>query len=135
MTALRDRSAFEASVVRNFASTRLPVADARGYEEVFAARGLAPSATRRDTFELHVSRTRVRFGMPRYGLWWVDAEIPGGLDWSQSVVQIGHHSFNPAADWRRPHYLALGQHRRGAGDAVHDHPRQPPLRRPRDARR
>jgi hypothetical protein len=44
----------------------------------------------------------VRFGMPRYGLWWVDAEIPGGLDWSQSVVQIGHHSFNPAADGGAP---------------------------------
>jgi hypothetical protein len=98
MTATRGRSAFEATVVRNFDGVRLPVADTTSYETAFAARGLAPSATRRDTFELHVSRTRVRFGMPRYGLWWVDAPVPGGLDWSRAVTQIGHHSFNPAAD-------------------------------------
>jgi hypothetical protein len=101
MTAERLRSAFEASVIRNHVATRLPRATTDGYEAAFAARGLRPSATRRDTFELHVSRTRVRFGMPRYNLWWVDAEIPGGLDWTRAVVQLGHHSFNPAGDGGR----------------------------------
>jgi hypothetical protein len=102
MTAQRGRSAFDAAVVRNHAEVRLRVADTTSYETAFAARGLAPSATRRDTFELHVSRTRVRFGMPRYNLWWVDAEIPGGLDWSRGVIQIGHHSFDPAGDGGGP---------------------------------
>lgn len=102
MTAQRGRSAFVASVVRDFVGAPLPIADTTSYETAFAARGLAPSATRRDTFELHVSRTHVRFGMPRYNLWWVDADVPGGLDWSQAVMQIGHHSFNPSADGGGP---------------------------------
>jgi hypothetical protein len=102
MSATRGASTFEASVIRGFDAVRLPAADTRSYEAVFASRGLAPSATRRDTFELHVSRTRVRFGMPRYGLWWVDAEIPGGLDWDRAVTQFGHHSFNPAGDGGGP---------------------------------
>jgi hypothetical protein len=102
MTAQRSRSAFQASVVDDFVEVALPAADRRGYEEAFAARGLVPSATRRDTFELHISRTHVRFGMPRYGLWWVDAPLPRSLDWSQAVVQLGHHSFDPRADGGSP---------------------------------
>lgn len=97
MTAERGRSAFQASVVRNFRGTKLPALTTDGFEKAFAARGLAPSATRRDTFELHISRTRIKFGMPRYNLWWVDAPV-ADLGWSQGVIQIGHHSFNPAAD-------------------------------------
>jgi hypothetical protein len=88
-------SAFTALVTSDFATTELPVADTTSYETAFAARRLAPSATRRDTFELHISRTHVKFGMPRYNLWWVDADIPGGLDWSRAVMQFGHHSFRP----------------------------------------
>lgn len=101
MTAERTRSAFEAAVVRDFKATKLPSLTTDGYETAFAARGLAPSATRRDTFELHISRTRVKFGMPRYNLWWVDAPV-ADLGWSRGVIQIGHHSFNPAADGGSP---------------------------------
>jgi hypothetical protein len=96
MTSERNRSAFEAFRVDGHAAVRLPSATARGYEEAFAAVGLTTSATRRDTFELHLSPTRIRFGMPRYGLWWVDAPV-SGLGWTRGVVQIGHHSFNPQA--------------------------------------
>jgi hypothetical protein len=98
MTSQRDRSVFGATVFHKHDGTPLPVADTTSYETAFAARGLAPSATRRDTFELHISRTHVRFGMPRYNLWWVDASIPGGLDWSRAVIQLGHHSFDPTAE-------------------------------------
>lgn len=97
MTAERARSAFEAAVVRNHVATRVPSLTSEGYETAFAARGLAPSATRRDTFELHISRTRIKFGMPRYNLWWVDAPV-ADLGWSQGIIQLGHHSFNPAGD-------------------------------------
>src|SRR5262249_4855131 len=44
--------------------------------------------------ELRLSRTHVRFGMPAYDLWWVDAEI-ADLGWDQGVVQLGHHSYQP----------------------------------------
>jgi hypothetical protein len=79
---------FRGSVVRGFAEEELPQATDRGYETV-----LTPSATRRDTFEVHVSRTRVRVGMPQYGLWWIDAPV-ADLGWSQGVVQFGHHTYN-----------------------------------------
>ena len=51
----------------------------------------------RDTFELDISKNHIRFGMPQYNFWWVDADIPT-LDWSQGVVQLGHHSYNPEKD-------------------------------------
>ncbi len=110
MTPERRRSAFFASVIRNHKGERLDVATDEGYETVFArtpadttgTKFLAPSATRRDTFELHISRTHLKFGMPRYNLWWIDTEIPKGLGWSRAVVQIGHHSFDPTADGGKP---------------------------------
>jgi hypothetical protein len=58
---------------------------------------LTPDAARRDTFEIHVSRTHVKVGMPAYNLWWHDVDIPtGALDWTQGVIQFGHHSYNPS---------------------------------------
>lgn len=94
MTAGTGSSAFEASVVRGFVSTRLPVANTTSYETAFAQAGLVPSATRRDTFELHISRTYIQFGMPRYNLWWVDTPMPD-LGWDLGIVQFGQHSFDP----------------------------------------
>jgi hypothetical protein len=80
---------FKGEVVRDFTATGLAAAEWRGYEQF-----LAPSASRRDTFELHISRTRVRFGMPAYNVWWVDDTI-ADLGWTRGVVQFSHHSYNP----------------------------------------
>jgi hypothetical protein len=55
---------------------------------------LTPSATRRDTFELRVSRTSLKFGMPAYNRWWVDTTF-SDLGWDRAVLQLGHHSYNP----------------------------------------
>jgi len=55
---------------------------------------LTTSAVRRDTFQLRISRTSVKFGMPAYNQWWIDRTIPD-LGWSRAVVQLGHHSYNP----------------------------------------
>jgi hypothetical protein len=63
-----------------------------GYEDF-----LTTSATRRDTFELRISRTHIMFGMPAYNFWWYNKSIPT-LDWSVGVVQFGHHSYNPRKD-------------------------------------
>jgi hypothetical protein len=58
---------------------------------------LKPDAARRDTFELRISRTHIKFGMPKYDQWWVDTKIKN-LGWDRAVVQLGHHSYTPRKD-------------------------------------
>ena len=58
---------------------------------------LKPDPARRDTFELRISRTHIRFGMPQYDQWWVDTKIKD-LGWDRAVVQLGHHSYTPRKD-------------------------------------
>jgi hypothetical protein len=89
-------SRFEAYVVNHFTEGRLPVVSTAGYERI-----LLPVSTRRDTFELRISRYRLRFGMKKIAtrnegagsLTWVDA--PVRTAWTRGVVQFGHHSHNP----------------------------------------
>ncbi len=59
-----------------------------GYESF-----LTPDEKKRETFELVISKNRIRFGLPEYDLWWIDTALD--LDWDQGVVQFGHHSYNP----------------------------------------
>jgi hypothetical protein len=92
----RARSAFEAYAIMNHRETRLP-SDPRGYESF-----LTPTSTFRDTFELRVSRSRVKFGITARtagaqthpAFTWVDASynMPGWV--TGGVVQFGHHSMN-----------------------------------------
>lgn len=79
---------FRAETISGFAAQRLS-GISTPYEQV-----LTPDAARRDTFELRVSRTHVKFGMPAYNLWWVDTAI-ADQGWSRGVVQLAHHSYNP----------------------------------------
>jgi hypothetical protein len=83
---------FEARIIRDHEAQPLPLADDRGYEEV-----LTPSAVTRSTFELRISGTHLKFGMPAQNLWWADATI-AGLGWSKGILQIGHHAYNPTKD-------------------------------------
>jgi hypothetical protein len=100
MTAELKRSAFEAYVIDEYREYKLPVATTAGYESI-----LTPMSTRRDTFELRLSKSRLRFGMkklagtdgPAAAMTWVDVPVQP-LGWTRGVVQFGHHSFNPAAD-------------------------------------
>jgi hypothetical protein len=80
---------FNGNVFRNFANTDLPKISGTSYDTV-----LGPSPTQRTQFELDISRTHIRFGMPEYKLWWIDTDVPD-LGFSQGVVQLGHHSYNP----------------------------------------
>jgi hypothetical protein len=82
---------FHVTVYNNFQPTRYRGAYTP-YDNLFT-----PDARRRDTFELQISRTRVKFGMPSYNLYWVDTTIPD-LGWDHGVVQLGHHSYNPLKD-------------------------------------
>jgi hypothetical protein len=87
-----DGSIFGASILRDTVSEQLPVLNRTSYE-----RFLTPSMVRRDTFELRISRTSLKFGMPAYNHWWVDTKM-STLDWDKAVLQFGHHSYNPTKD-------------------------------------
>jgi hypothetical protein len=87
-----DKSNFGASISQSFKSTDLRRADETAYERV-----LTPSAVRRDTFELRISRTSLKFGMPAYNLWWIDTRF-ADIGWNKAVLQFGHHSYNPTKD-------------------------------------
>jgi hypothetical protein len=63
-----------------------------GYEQF-----LTPDKARRDTFEVRISETHLRVGMPAYNFWWIDTSF-AALGWTQGVVQFGHHSYNPTKD-------------------------------------
>jgi hypothetical protein len=83
---------FEGELIQNFEAVELPQNASAGYETF-----LTPSATERQTFELRLSATHIRFGIPAYNFWWIDTPI-AGLGWNQGVVQFGHHSYNPMKD-------------------------------------
>lgn len=85
-------SVFRGIQMQNFAQTELASCWWCTIENT-----LTTSAARRDTFELRLSRTHVKFWMPDYGITWTDTDI-APLDWSQGVVQLGHHSYNPHKD-------------------------------------
>lgn len=85
-----NRTKFEGTVIRRFGTTDLKtITSAPPYQTA-----LVPDAARRDTFELRISRTHIKFGMPLYNLWWIDQPI-ADLGWDRGVVQFGHHSYNP----------------------------------------
>jgi hypothetical protein len=85
-------TSFRVKVSRDFEVVELEGKPWVGYESFLEA-----SATRRDTFELRISRTHIKFGMPQYNFWWVDTPIED-LGWGQGVVQFGHHSYTPLKD-------------------------------------
>jgi hypothetical protein len=87
-----DAGIFKGEVFREFTSTQLPVNSGLPYERI-----LSPSANTLTTFELRLTGTHVKFGLPEHNLWWIDAVIPD-LGWDTGVLQFGHHSYNPAQD-------------------------------------
>jgi hypothetical protein len=96
-----DEGIFKGEVYRNFIATTLPVVSSLGYEQV-----LTPSASVRSTFELHITRTHIKFGMPKSNFWWIDTDI-SDLGWSTGVVQLGHHSYNPKKDCDNSNLVCL----------------------------
>lgn len=99
MAADPGKSRFDLYVVNNYGEGRMQVLTTKGYESI-----LKPVSTRRDTFELRISSTRIRFGMkkvdspdePAGAINWID--VPVRLKWTRGVLQWGHHSQNPEAD-------------------------------------
>lgn len=84
---------FDVSLVVNNQETDLRTGGG-SVEDALAAHGLAPSAVTRSRFELDISQTHVRFGMPDFGLWWADRDVPA-MPFTQGVVQIGQADYDP----------------------------------------
>jgi hypothetical protein len=83
---------FRGNVIRDFNSQEI------GRNDGLALPGIVvPSASVRTTFEMRISRTHLKFGIPALDAWWVDNNF-ADLGWSSGVVQIGHHSYNPEKD-------------------------------------
>jgi hypothetical protein len=92
MDASSGQTIFKATAYRDFVEQNIDGNWWTGYQSF-----LTPSATTRTTFELRLSRTHVKFGMPAYNFWWIDAAI-ADLGWERGVVQLGHHSYTPGKD-------------------------------------
>ena len=99
-----------ATQIRNFAKVQFPQypndkVTGNGYTKYDSF--LTPDMARRDTFEIQISRTHLKVGMPpaaatatspaHPGFYWIDTDIPD-LGFDTGVVQIGHHSYNPTKD-------------------------------------
>jgi len=90
MDAAGGGTVFRAMVIHNFKATNIPLNVAKTVEKLVTA-----SAVTRTTFQLTISQTHLTFGAPTLGFNWVDTNI-GPLPWSMGVVQLAHHSYNPA---------------------------------------
>ena len=84
-----DLSVFKGFIFRDTMVEELKFNTWGGYERV-----VTPSAVRRDTIELRISRTSIKLGMPAYNHWWIDTRM-ADLGWSRGIVQLGHHSYSP----------------------------------------
>jgi hypothetical protein len=88
---------FRGALIQNFQATALPLNFAT-YETI-----LTPSPKDRTTFQLDLSRTHIRFGIPAQTLTnnrsmiWIDTDIPT-LPFDKATIQLGHHSYNPNKD-------------------------------------
>jgi hypothetical protein len=58
---------------------------------------MTPSTTIRSTFELDLSQSHIRFGIPVLptggSMYWIDTAL--NLPFTRGVVQLGHHSYTP----------------------------------------
>lgn len=82
---------FKAEVYTNFNATAVDCCSTKLLENF-----ISTSAAIRTGFELDLTPTHIKFGIPSIGLWWIDgaASIP----FTRGIVQIGHHSYNPSKD-------------------------------------
>ncbi len=95
LDTFNNESVFKGTIYRDTVEESVQSQSLTGYEKV-----LTPSAVRRDPFELRISRTSIKFGMPDYNLWWIDSPI-ADLGWDRAIVQFGHHSYTPTKDCGR----------------------------------
>jgi hypothetical protein len=79
---------FVGTVVSDFTARALS-GSAPALEQV-----LPESARVRTHYQLEISRTHIRFGLPDQNVWWIDSPLPE-LGYTTGLVQWGHHSYSP----------------------------------------
>jgi hypothetical protein len=67
-------------------------------EGALAAAGLSPSAAIRMGFEIDISQTHIRFGIPSLNAWFIDNNLPTPLPFTQALVQFGADSYDTCKD-------------------------------------
>lgn len=87
-------SHFGAQVYRNWTHDTFAQTGAGPWETIGFDNSFPTAAVHRQTFEIQLSRTHIRVGMPTYNRWWVDSEISPPLTWTQGVVSLNHRSYN-----------------------------------------
>jgi hypothetical protein len=82
-----DARSWTVTVIRNFQEVRTGT--------FYLPARVTPSATVRSAFEVRITKTSVRFGMPTLNRWiTVRADVP----FTKGVVQWAQHSYNPTKD-------------------------------------
>lgn len=93
-----DQGIFKVNVITNYVGVEYTINAFRKFDEI-----VTQSPKDRVTFELQLSKNHIKFGIPpqpltaNRSLYWADSAIPELL-WSQGIVQLGHHSYNPTKD-------------------------------------
>lgn len=83
---------FQAFLIEDHEAVPLTSDETLNYADYFET-----SEQELQSFELRISQTHLRFGMPENDIWWLDTPIEA-LDWDTGIVQIGHHSYDPRKD-------------------------------------
>ncbi len=83
----------EASVIRDFVASNL-YDNYTTIESVLSQNGLTPSDTRLETVEVRLSADHISVCFPDHAHCFLDTAISPPLDWTQGIVQFGHHSWN-----------------------------------------
>ena len=79
--------------IRNFQAAGIPGPGGAVDDVADTASPLA--AKNRQTFQLDISSTHVRFGMPAANKWFVDGNLSSPLPYSQAIIQFEQHSYTP----------------------------------------
>ena len=85
--------AYSGQDIRNFAAADIP--GPGGAVEDVVDTGSPLAAKNRQTFEIDISSTHVRFGMPAFNKWFVDGNLQSPLPYQQAVIQFEQHSYTP----------------------------------------
>lgn len=98
MSQFNGETTFRCNTIADYIETEVPSAWWDSIDSRLVAAGRAPSATVRDTFELQLSSTHVKFSSPTIPGWVACDTAISSLGFTQGVIQLGHHSYNPTKD-------------------------------------
>ena len=98
MSSFNGGSTFRCNTISNYSESEVSSAWWSTLESKLAAIGRSPSATVRDTFQLDLSPTHVKFWSPTITGYTACDTALSNLGFTKGVVQLGQHSYNPTKD-------------------------------------